>query len=65
MYMRKARISMILGILFGLCLFPVAYVSLVIGVALAIASASWFGYSFYSVSCNSLDSLLILILVFS
>ena len=47
MYLRKARISMILGILFGLCLFPVAYVSLVIGVALAIASASWFGYSFY------------------
>ena len=47
MYMRKARISMILGILFGLCLFPVAYISLVIGVALAIASASWFGYSFY------------------
>ena len=45
--MKKARIAIILGILFGLCLFPVAYVSLVVGVALAIASASWFGYSFY------------------
>lgn len=45
--MKKARVSIILGILFGLCLFPVAYVSLVLGIALAFAGDGGFGFAFY------------------
>ena len=45
--MKKARIALILGILFGLCLFPVAYVNLVLGIALAFVGNGWFAYSSY------------------
>ena len=45
--MKKAKVSLVLGILFGVCLFPIAYVSLVLGIALSFAGAGWFAYSSY------------------
>ena len=45
--MKKAKVSLVFGILFGVCLFPIAYVSLVLGIALSFAGAGWFAYSSY------------------
>ena len=45
--MKTRKASMIFGILFGVCLFPVAYVTLAIGIALAFAGNQWFGFFAY------------------
>ena len=42
--MKHGRLSRIFGILFGLCLFPLAYVSFILGIALAFLGNNWFGY---------------------
>ena len=45
--MKKRKVAMVLGILFGICLFPVAYLTLVLGIALAFAGNHWFAYFGY------------------
>lgn len=45
--MKYGRVSRILGILFGLCLFPLAYISLVLGIALAFTGNNWFAWMVY------------------
>lgn len=45
--MKSGKVSRIFGILFGLCLFPLAYISLVLGIALAFTGNNWFGYLVY------------------
>ncbi len=45
--MKKNTISMTLGIIFGIALLPLAYFNLALGIALAFANNSWFGYTVY------------------
>lgn len=45
--MRKSKISLIFGILFGVMLFPVAYLCLALGIALAFAGNGWFAFMTY------------------
>ena len=45
--MKKSKISMFFGILFGILLIPVAYLCLALGIALAFLGDGWFGFMTY------------------
>ena len=45
--MKKNTAAMIFGIIFGIALLPLAYLNLVLGIALAFAKNGWFGYTVY------------------
>ena len=45
--MKQGNVSMILGILFGICLLPIAYICLVLGVVLAFGGNDWFIFLVY------------------
>ncbi len=56
--MKQRKAAMILGILFGICLFPLAYVTLVLGIALAFAGNQWFAYFAYVFGAFGLISII-------
>ena len=45
--MKKNTAVIILGVLFGIALFPLAYINLALGLALAFANNSWFALTLY------------------
>lgn len=45
--MKKNTAVIILGVLFGISLFPLAYINLTLGIALAFANNSWFALTLY------------------
>ena len=45
--MKKNTAVLILGIMFGILLLPMAYINLVVGLALAFANNSWFALTCY------------------